>query len=126
MGWFDLGLDKTLRDGTEVLIGAVFVDEGFAIKPVRDILIRGLVLFVDGSGLEYPTLATSSIAMKCSVAVVLPSGGKRKKGSTGGSRKRVEYVEEFLALGSELESGTQYHAECLNLITSVLTARFTL
>ncbi|KAF9351660.1 Dicer-like protein 1 [Mortierella sp. AD094] len=88
--WLSLDLDKTLGDAMEALIGAVFVDGGFAIEPVQEILSRTLVPFVDRSGLECPTLATSSAAATCSAVATLSTGIKRKKARAGGSRKRVK------------------------------------
>ncbi|KAF9397285.1 Dicer-like protein 2 [Mortierella sp. AD011] len=81
-GWHGLNIDKVFGDVLEALIGAVFVDGEFAIEPVEEILKQTLVPFIDRSGLECPTSATCPIT-------VLPTGGKRKKGSAG-SRKRAK------------------------------------
>ncbi|KAF9344451.1 hypothetical protein BGX26_004352 [Mortierella sp. AD094] len=52
--WTDLYLSKTLGDAMEALVGAIFVDAGFALGPIQDVLCRILYPFVDGSDLKCP------------------------------------------------------------------------
>ncbi|KAF9110948.1 Dicer-like protein 1 [Mortierella sp. AM989] len=55
--WRGTHLNKSLGDTMEAMIGAVFVDSGFVdsgfdLQPVREVLRRTLVPFVDGSNLD--------------------------------------------------------------------------
>ncbi|KAF9359998.1 Dicer-like protein 2 [Mortierella sp. AD094] len=52
--WTKLKLGKTLGDAMEALVGAIFVDAGFDLAPVQDILSSILYPFVDGSYLKCP------------------------------------------------------------------------
>ncbi|KAF9360812.1 hypothetical protein BGX26_007574 [Mortierella sp. AD094] len=47
--WSRLGLHKVLGDAMEALVGAIFVDAGFDLRPVEDVLGRTVFQFVDCS-----------------------------------------------------------------------------
>ncbi|KAF9343264.1 hypothetical protein BGX26_006005, partial [Mortierella sp. AD094] len=46
-GWKNMRLTKVFGDTFEALIGAVYVDAGFELGPVHEVLQRTLILFVD-------------------------------------------------------------------------------
>ncbi|KAF9997384.1 Dicer-like protein 1 [Entomortierella chlamydospora] len=84
VGWYNLNINKILGDAMEALIGAVFVDGGFVLEPVQEILNRTLVPFVERSGLGCPMLST------CSGEMTLPATElKRKNKGSAGICKRA-------------------------------------
>ncbi|KAF9354281.1 Dicer-like protein 1 [Mortierella sp. AD094] len=52
--WTDLHLSKKLGDAMEALVGVIFVDAGFSLGPVQDVLSRTLYPFIDGSDIKCP------------------------------------------------------------------------
>ena len=52
--WKGLGLSKVLGDAMEALIVAIFVDSGFDLETVQEVLSLILYQFVDRSNLDSP------------------------------------------------------------------------
>ncbi|KAF9109446.1 Dicer-like protein 1 [Mortierella sp. AM989] len=51
--WLGMKLYKVLADTMEAIIGAIFVDCGFELEPVREVLRRTLVPFIEGGGIVF-------------------------------------------------------------------------